>query len=86
MSHENRFKNDAYDRIWRRYKIKEWTQISTSSIVGSKDYKYEPPSLAIRTAGTPINANHSLDFYIDSSTVPGAEFYLQFSEVEVQSV
>ncbi|XVF86750.1 hypothetical protein PTKIN_Ptkin18bG0067600 [Pterospermum kingtungense] len=61
-----RFKDDAYDRIWWPYKRKDWAQISTSSAVGSEDDTYQPPSLAMRTAGTPINASQSLDFFIDS--------------------
>ncbi|XP_021294722.1 LOW QUALITY PROTEIN: probable LRR receptor-like serine/threonine-protein kinase At1g05700 [Herrania umbratica] len=79
-----RFEEDAYDRIWWPYERNDWTQISTSSTVGSEDDKYQPPSLAMRTAGTPVNVSHSLDFFIDSSSVPNAQFYLfmHFAEVE----
>ncbi|OMO66432.1 hypothetical protein COLO4_30561 [Corchorus olitorius] len=79
-----RFKDDAYDRIWWPYIRKDWTQISTSSTVGSEEDQYEPPSLAMSTAGTPVNASQSLDFYIDSTSLPNAQFYLymHFAEVE----
>lgn len=53
-------------------------------MIGSEDDYYLPPSLAMKTAATPINASDSLHFSIDSTSVPDAEFYIymHFAEVE----
>ncbi|XP_022714519.1 LRR receptor-like serine/threonine-protein kinase IOS1 [Durio zibethinus] len=79
-----RFKEDIYDRLWWPYNRNDWTLVTTSYTVIAGSNLYQPPSLAMRTACTPVNSSQSLVFSIDPSSVPNAEFYLYMHFAEVQ--
>ncbi|GKV36579.1 hypothetical protein SLEP1_g44692 [Rubroshorea leprosula] len=79
-----RFKEDVYDRYWVPLERDDWTQKTTKfSIDSGNDNDYQPPSLAMRTAAAPVNANRSLDFPLGSMDSNSKLYvYMHFAEVE----
>lgn len=56
---ENRFPDDAHDRIWLNYTKSSWTTVSTNSSIDG--FIYEVPSLVLQTAAIPSTVNGSID-------------------------
>ncbi|GLT58366.1 hypothetical protein SLA2020_312640 [Shorea laevis] len=79
-----RFKEDVYDRYWVPLERDDWTQKTTKfSIDSGNDNDYQLPSLAMRTAAAPVNANRSLDFPLGTMDSDSKLYvYMHFAEVE----
>ncbi|XWS18922.1 hypothetical protein CRYUN_Cryun32bG0086500 [Craigia yunnanensis] len=77
-----RFEEDVYDRIWRPYERNDWMQINTSLSINVNN-SYQPPLLAMRTAGTPANANQPMNISISSTTNTQFYVYMHFAEVKM---
>lgn len=77
-----RFPDDVYDRQWIAFFWKEWTQISTTSDVGTSN-SYEPPKAALATAAIPTNATAPLTIEWTSPS-PSTQYYLfrHFAEIQ----
>lgn len=86
-----RYPEDVYDRIWEPDPFLKWAEINTSQSIDSQAQDdYWPPSVVMRTAGTPANANEAMTFYIDmeDNTLKFLEdnnlkflVYMHFSEI-----
>ncbi|OMO66431.1 hypothetical protein COLO4_30560 [Corchorus olitorius] len=77
-----RYKEDAYDRAWWTYTNPDWKQLSTNLSIGSGNDDYEPPALALQTAGTPVNASRSMEFSISAPPYAQLYVYMHFAEIE----
>ncbi|MED6146636.1 hypothetical protein PIB30_036426 [Stylosanthes scabra] len=80
-----RYKDDTYDRIWKPYWNKEWTQLSTSSVnINNLNNSVTiPPAIVMSSAATPINSSASLDIKWDADAVTdNFYFYLHFNEIQ----
>ncbi|KAL6335179.1 hypothetical protein AAG906_029407 [Vitis piasezkii] len=79
-----RFDDDAFDRFWFPYNSSKWAVLSTSlTIDANSRNRYQPPSIVMRTAATPLNAGEHLEFSWEPSD-PTTQFYvyMHFAEVE----
>ncbi|XVF86733.1 hypothetical protein PTKIN_Ptkin18bG0065900 [Pterospermum kingtungense] len=79
-----RYKDDAYDRIWKPSNFPNSKVLSTSLAIDARDNNgYLPASAVMSTALTPINASKPLGFYWEP-TDPKAKYfvYMHFAEVE----
>lgn len=79
-----RYDYDALDRIWVPYTYNKWTQLTTSLTVDAQIHNdYQVPSIAMRTASTPINASASMDFFWESPDTSTEYYvYLHFAELQ----
>ncbi|KAK3220084.1 hypothetical protein Dsin_014054 [Dipteronia sinensis] len=82
-----RYKDDVYDRIWFPYhgQDEDWTSISTSLNVNSvNNVDYQPPSIIMKSAGTPKNASKPMEFFLQpkNDTSPTIYVYLHFAEIQ----
>lgn len=79
-----RFDDDAFDRFWFPYNSSKWAVLSTSLTIDANSHnRYQPPSIVMRTAATPLNAGEHLEFSWEPSD-PTTQFYvyMHFAEVE----
>nr|XP_048319484.1 probable LRR receptor-like serine/threonine-protein kinase At1g05700 [Ziziphus jujuba var. spinosa] len=79
-----RYKDDAFDRIWRPYHFLFGETLSTLLAIDSGAQNiYQLPSVVMQTAATPKNASSNLEFYMRPSN-PTAQYYvyMHFAEVE----
>ncbi|PQP92361.1 receptor-like protein kinase [Prunus yedoensis var. nudiflora] len=79
-----RYDYDALDRIWVPYNYNKWTQLTTSLTVDAQIHNdYQVPSIAMRTASTPIDASAPMDFRWESlDTSTEYYVYLHFAELQ----
>ncbi|CAB4302971.1 unnamed protein product [Prunus armeniaca] len=79
-----RYDYDALDRIWVPYTYNKWTQLTTSLTVDAQSHNdYQVPSIAMRTASTPIDASASMDFSWESPDTSTEYYvYLHFAELQ----
>ncbi|ONI15672.1 hypothetical protein PRUPE_3G054500 [Prunus persica] len=79
-----RYDYDALDRSWVPYTYNKWTQLTTSLTVDAQIHNdYQVPSIAMRTASTPINASASMDFSWESPDTSTEYYvYLHFAELQ----
>ncbi|KAG7606676.1 Protein kinase domain [Arabidopsis thaliana x Arabidopsis arenosa] len=80
-----RYPNDVYDRQWIAFFWREWTQISTSSDVGTSN-NYELPKAALATAAIPTNASAPLTIVWTNSDNPDAQYYVYRHFAEIQDL
>ena len=78
-----RYKYDVYDRIWWPYNYEEWTNLSTSlTIQSSISNLYQPSSVVMSTAATPINDSAPLVFHWNPEDATSKYYiYMHFAEV-----
>ncbi|WJZ94429.1 hypothetical protein VitviT2T_013290 [Vitis vinifera] len=79
-----RFDDDAFNRFWFPYNSSKWAVLSTSLTIDANSHnRYQPPSIVMRTAATPLNAGEHLEFSWEPSD-PTTQFYvyMHFAEVE----
>ncbi|KAL1293068.1 hypothetical protein AAHE18_19G045400 [Arachis hypogaea] len=79
-----RYKDDVYDRIWAPLGFDLWTQIS-SKLTNDEltQNHYQPPTIVMSTAATPVNASASFDFYWDPDNVDEQYYvFMHFNEVK----
>ncbi|KAK2654557.1 hypothetical protein Ddye_014413 [Dipteronia dyeriana] len=80
-----RYEDDVYDRLWFPDAF-SWAKLSTSLPIDSATNNgFKPPSVVMKTAGTPVNASKSMDFFlnIDDTTL---QFYAYFHFAEIQKL
>ncbi|KAF5453076.1 hypothetical protein F2P56_028015 [Juglans regia] len=78
-----RYPDDDHDRIWTPYNRIEWKDLSTDDpIIPDPENDYEPPSVVMGTAATPINESAPMEFNWEADD-PNTQFYfhLYFAEV-----
>ncbi|XP_030972959.1 LRR receptor-like serine/threonine-protein kinase IOS1 [Quercus lobata] len=79
-----RYPFDIYDRIWDPYNDNTYTILSTSQTIDtpSNNY-YQPPSIVMSTASTPINVSAPLElfWYTENATYSEYYIYMHFAEV-----
>uniref|UniRef100_A0A2C9UZW7 non-specific serine/threonine protein kinase n=1 Tax=Manihot esculenta TaxID=3983 RepID=A0A2C9UZW7_MANES len=78
-----RYPEDVYDRIWAPYHSFKWAEINTSQSIDSQaQNNYRPPSVVMRTAGTPANASEAMTLHInmEDNTLKFL-VYMHFSEI-----
>ncbi|KAL5757687.1 hypothetical protein ACOSP7_020298 [Xanthoceras sorbifolium] len=81
-----RYADDVYDRLWFPYGSLDWAELSTSLAVDSASNNgYKPPNVVMKTAGTPINVSHSIDFYLDLEDTT-LQFYVYFHFAELKKL
>nr|XP_023920490.1 probable LRR receptor-like serine/threonine-protein kinase At1g05700 [Quercus suber] len=75
---------DVYDRIWYPYFDNEWTSLNTTLTIDSQSNNYyQPASIVMGTAVTPINVTAPSDMYWDSESATSEYYiYMHFAEVE----
>ncbi|XP_045808233.1 probable LRR receptor-like serine/threonine-protein kinase At1g05700 [Trifolium pratense] len=79
---EYRYKDDVYDRIWRPFPWNEMKQLSTDDDLLFQNI-YNPPTIVMRTAVTPVNDSAPVKFSFDAENVNEQYYaYLHFNEVE----
>ncbi|KAM3699579.1 hypothetical protein ACB098_05G035900 [Castanea mollissima] len=79
-----RYPFDIYDRIWDPYNDNTDTILSTSQTVDTPSYNYyQPPSIVMSTASTPINVSAPLKlfWYTENATYSEYYIYMHFAEV-----
>ncbi|KAK0597365.1 hypothetical protein LWI29_024556 [Acer saccharum] len=83
-----RYKDDVYDRIWLPYYGDDnWTSISTSLIVDSESSNiYKPPSIVMKSAGTPKNASKPLNVRMETGDDTSLRFYVYLHFAEIQEL
>lgn len=77
---------DVYDRYWPAYEgAGNMGIINTTNTVDSNSYNvFQPPSLVMRTAVTPINETAPISFYwVPDNATTQFYVYVHFAEVEV---
>ncbi|XP_060672566.1 LRR receptor-like serine/threonine-protein kinase IOS1 [Ziziphus jujuba] len=78
-----RYPYDIFDRLWLPYSYSKWTQITTNATIDSGSHNsYQPASIVMNTAATPIDATAPMEFYWVPSD-PSLEFfvYMHFAEL-----
>ncbi|KAG2722810.1 hypothetical protein I3760_02G143900 [Carya illinoinensis] len=79
----NSYPDDAHDRIWTPYNRNEWKDLGTDQpITRSSQADYEPASVVMSTAATPINESAPIEFYWQADN-PDAKFYIHMHFAEV---
>ncbi|CAJ2663779.1 unnamed protein product [Trifolium pratense] len=79
---EYRYKDDVYDRIWRPFPWNEMKQLSTDDDLLFQNI-YNPPTIVMSTAVTPVNDSAPVKFSFDAENVNEQFYtYLHFNEVE----
>ncbi|XP_041001735.1 LRR receptor-like serine/threonine-protein kinase IOS1 [Juglans microcarpa x Juglans regia] len=81
--YEYRYPDDVHDRIWTPYNRIEWKGLSTDhpKIPDSLN-DYEPPSVVMKTAATPINESAPMEFNWEADN-PNTQFYIHLDFAEV---
>ena len=78
-----RYPFDIYDRIWRPYNDNTYTILSTSQTIDTpSDNYYQPPSIVMSTASTPINVSAPLKLFWDTENAT-SEYYIYMHFIEV---
>ncbi|OMO66472.1 hypothetical protein COLO4_30550 [Corchorus olitorius] len=79
-----RYKDDAYDRIWKPQNFPNSKVINTTLAIDARDNNgYNPGSAVMGTALTPINASKPLGFYWEPTDSTARYFvFMHFAEVE----
>ncbi|KAG2722805.1 hypothetical protein I3760_02G143300 [Carya illinoinensis] len=78
-----RYPDDAPDRIWTPYNRNEWKDLSTDQpITRISQADYQPASVVMSTAATPINESAPIEFYWQADN-PDAKFYFHMHFAEV---
>ncbi|KAG2722803.1 hypothetical protein I3760_02G143200 [Carya illinoinensis] len=78
-----RYPDDVHDRIWTPYNRNEWKDLSTDQPINPNSQNdYEPPSVVMRTAATPINESAPIEFYWEAVN-PNTQFYIHVHFAEV---
>ncbi|KAK4595073.1 hypothetical protein RGQ29_018717 [Quercus rubra] len=79
-----RYPVDVYDRIWYPHFANEWKSLNTTLTIDSQSNNYyQPASIVMGTAVTPINVTAPLDMYWDSESATSEYYiYMHFAEVE----
>ncbi|XP_077210748.1 putative LRR receptor-like serine/threonine-protein kinase At1g05700 isoform X1 [Tasmannia lanceolata] len=80
-----RYPDDPYDRIWKQW-VGPWTPFSTPSIIEiENDFGFEPPTMVMSTAVSPLSANDNLNFSFPmNDTDSGLQFYVYMHFAELQ--
>ncbi|KAK4590869.1 hypothetical protein RGQ29_021169 [Quercus rubra] len=78
-----RYPFDIYDRIWGPYSDNTYTILSTfQTIDTSSNNYYQPPSIVMSTASTPINVSAPLELFWDTENATSEYYiYMHFAEV-----
>ncbi|XP_059456285.1 probable LRR receptor-like protein kinase At1g51890 isoform X2 [Corylus avellana] len=78
------YPDDVHDRRWDPYNEVGWTNLSTPLIIDSQIHKdYQPPSIVMRTAATPVDDSAPLEFNWDSDNATSSEYYVYIHFAEV---
>ncbi|OMO66429.1 hypothetical protein COLO4_30558 [Corchorus olitorius] len=77
-----RYKEDVYDRSWWPFLDSNWKQINTSLSIDSSNDNYQPPLLAMRTAGTPIDPSLPMNISFNAGLDAELYAYMHFAEIE----
>ena len=78
-----RYPFDIYDRIWGPYSDNTYTILSTfQTIDTSSNNYYQPPSIVMSNASTPINVSAPLELFWDTENATSEYYiYMHFAEV-----
>jgi hypothetical protein len=77
-----RYGYDIHDRYWAPYNKLGWTDLSTLLSIDNSRSNYQPPSVVMNTAVTPVNGNDPLEFSWDSEYATSEYYiYMYFAEV-----
>lgn len=81
-----RYKDDVSDRIWEPLNFNYCKVLSTPlAIDSSAQTVFQPPSIVMSTAITPINESNPLELYMRPSN-PTAKYYSFFHFAEVEKL
>ncbi|KAG6727765.1 hypothetical protein I3842_02G140900 [Carya illinoinensis] len=78
-----RYAYDVHDRLWLPYNYNKWKDLSTGLTIDSqRQSAYQPASVVMSTAATPINESAPMEFYWEADD-PNTQFYIfmHFAEV-----
>ncbi|KAG2722808.1 hypothetical protein I3760_02G143700, partial [Carya illinoinensis] len=77
-----RYAYDVYDRLWLPYNNNKWKDLSTGLTIDSLLSAYQPASVVMSTAATPINESAPMEISWEADD-PNTQFYIfmHFSEV-----
>ncbi|GLT69266.1 hypothetical protein SLA2020_414280 [Shorea laevis] len=78
-----RFGDDVHDRYWAPNNFFEWSNLSTSLIIDSQSRnEYQPPSVVMSTAATPVNDSGPIEFdWVSDAATAEYYIYMHFAEV-----
>jgi hypothetical protein len=79
-----RYGYDVHDRFWLPYNKFGWTDLSTSLTIddSQRDIQFQPPSIVMSSAATPVNGNDSLEISWQSDDASSEYYmYMHFAEV-----
>lgn len=80
-----RYEDDAMDRIWRPFNDERyWDVLNTSLTIDPNTY--EPPSVVMSTAITPLNPNSSIEISWSTDGNISADFYIYMHFAEIQEL
>ncbi|KAB1218466.1 hypothetical protein CJ030_MR3G026346 [Morella rubra] len=78
-----RYPYDVYDRLWLPYNFYQWKDLSTSLTIDSQSHNYyQPPSVVMSTASTPINDSAPMQLYWEGDD-PTTQYYIYMHFAEV---
>ncbi|KAG6727761.1 hypothetical protein I3842_02G140800 [Carya illinoinensis] len=78
-----RYPDDARDRIWTPYNRNEWKYLSTDQHINRiSQADYQPASVVMSTAATPINESAPMELYWQADN-PNTKFFFKMHFTEV---
>ncbi|KAJ3678979.1 hypothetical protein LUZ61_021143 [Rhynchospora tenuis] len=80
---DNRYPQDAHDRLWISWTSTSWTAISTNTSIDG--FKYDVPSSVLQTAAIPSSTNDSIDITWSASD-QSTSFYVVLHFADFQAV
>uniref|UniRef100_A0A7N2LLM9 non-specific serine/threonine protein kinase n=1 Tax=Quercus lobata TaxID=97700 RepID=A0A7N2LLM9_QUELO len=79
-----RYPTDLYDRVWTPLNYNSSTTLSTSLLIDSQSNNYyQPPSIVMSTASTPINVSAPLELNWNSQNATSSQYYVYMHFAEV---
>nr|XP_023890009.1 LRR receptor-like serine/threonine-protein kinase IOS1 [Quercus suber] len=79
-----RYPTDVYDRVWTPFNYNSSTTLSTSLLIDSQSNNYyQPPSIVMSTASTPINVSAPLELNWNSQNATSSQYYVYMHFAEV---
>ncbi|KAM4111035.1 hypothetical protein ACJW30_05G037500 [Castanea mollissima] len=79
-----RYPTDVYDRVWTPFNYNSSTTLSTSLLIDSQSNNYyQPPSIVMSTASTPINVTAPLELNWNSQNATSSQYYVYMHFAEV---
>ena len=79
-----RYPTDVYDRVWTPFNYNSSTILSTSLLIDSQSNNYyQPPSIVMSTASTPINVSAPLELNWNSQNATSSQYYVYMHFAQV---